>query len=446
VRPDPVARSSPASRSSVLLTICLIETLERYGSYLIAALLPLFLNEHERWPAGLALRLVGYYLALGYAGGVAGGFLADRWLGYRGATRVGAVLLGVGAALLSSGHPGTLYPGLALLVLGSSSFKPALSAWLGSLYAPGDPERSTGFAWLYFTANVGALLAPFVGGFLRTHYSWPVALGTTTGAFGLVLLVVVVGQGARPRPDPLVADELPATPATAVAAARPQAGRPSWQALLVLLFIVMLFSVAYGQSGGALLFFARDHVDRRVLGWVIPPDFFASIPAALVLILTALQQVVWRTLLRRRRVPTPTTTLLWGMLASSVAFGLLAAVAAAYRGESSAPLPPPLLGALWIVAALTLLTVGEVLVVPVAMALISQFAPAGQGALAQGLLSAALALGLALAGEAGRFLEQWGAPSFFAATAAVPLLGAVLLGIVAPRWEAPPSATRPPAG
>jgi POT family proton-dependent oligopeptide transporter len=439
VRPDPAAAFSPASRSSALLTICLIETLERYGSYLIAALLPLFLNEHLHWPAGLALRLVGYYLALGYAGGVAGGFLADRWLGYRGATRVGAALLGVGAALLTSGQRGTLYPALALLILGSCCFKPALSAWLGSLYATGDPGRGAGFAWLYFTANVGALLAPFVGGFLRTHYSWPVAFATTAGAFGLVLLIVVVGQSSHPQPEPV--PEAEAATARAVASPTPSLRSPRWRTPLALLLVVMLFSVAYGQSGGALLFFARDQVDRRVLGWVIPPDFFASVPAALVLILTALQQVLWRALTMRRRAPAPVTTLLTGMVASSIAFALLAAVAAAHRTMPSAPL----LGALWIVAALTLLTVGEVLVIPVAMALVSQSAPPGQGALAQGLLSAAMALGLALAGEAGRFLEQWGAPRFFAATAAVPMLGVLVLWSAAERWNSsPPSPDRQP--
>ena len=38
-----------------------------------------------------------------------------------------------------------------------------------------------------------------------------------------------------------------------------------------------------------------------------------------------------------------------------------------------------------------------------------------------------LAIGLALAGEAGRFIAPWGAARFFAAVAVLPLLGALLL-------------------
>ena len=182
----------------MLLVICLAELLERYGNYLIAALLPLFLNEHERLGPAVALRLVGYYLALGYAGGVAGGLVADRLLGYRLATRLGTVLFGLGAALLTAARPGTLYPALALLVLGSSFFKPALSAWLGSLYAAGDVRQGAGFAWFYFAANIGAVVAPFVGGALRTRYSWPLAFATTALAFALCLLVVLVGQIGAP--------------------------------------------------------------------------------------------------------------------------------------------------------------------------------------------------------------------------------------------------------
>ena len=67
------------------------------------------------------------------------------------------------------------------------------------------------------------------------------------------------------------------------------------------------------------------------------------------------------------------------------------------------------------------------LVIPVGMALVAQSAPPHKGALAQGLLSAALAIGLALAGEAGRFIAPWGAARFFAATAVLSVLGTLLL-------------------
>jgi len=421
----------------VLLVICLAELLERYGNYLIAALLPLFLNEHERLAPAVALRLVGYYLALGYAGGVVGGVVADRFLGYRLAIRLGTVLFGLGAALLTFSRPGSLYPALALLVLGSSCFKPALSAWLGSLYAAGEARQSAGFAWFYFAANIGAVVAPFVGGALRTRYSWPLAFATTVLAFGLCLVVVLVGQLGAPAPPGF--QKPPASPAepTGRATGRPGGrsggrsgghpdaapGRTRWRTLLGLLVVLILFALVYGQSGGALLFFARDRVDRHLLGRVIPPDFFASVPAALVLILTALQQALWRALARRRRVPRAETAMTIGMVAGGLAFALLAAVAATH-GEGT---PRPLIGAQWIVAALTLLTVGEVLVIPVGMALVAQSAPPHKGALAQGLLSAALAIGLALAGEAGRFIAPWGAARFFAAAAVLPVLGALLL-------------------
>ena len=421
---------APDRRRSALLLICLIEILERYGNFLIAALLPLFLNEQQHLLPRVALRLVGYYLALGYAGGVLGGWLADRSLGYRGATRVGAALLVLGAALLSSPYPGALYPALALLVLGSGFFKPALSAWLGSLYAAEDPVRSAGFAWLYFTANIGTALAPFVGGALRTRYSWPVAFSTTAAAFTLCLIVILVGQTAAAAAP--AADRSRSESPTAPRAA--SAGAPRGRTLSALLVAVVLFSVAFGQSGGALLFFARDHVDRSILGRVVPPDFFASIPSALVLILTVLQQGLLRSLRRRNRALACSSTLLIGMVASGGAFGLLAAVAAAHMDLRS---PPQLIHTLWIVGALTLLTMGEILVIPVAMARVSQCTPAGQGALWQGLLSAAMAVGLALAGEAGRFLTEWGAPRFFAAAAAMPLAGALVLYVEARREVRP---------
>lgn len=425
---DPAAASVPAAskRPPGQLSIWLAELLERYGSYLIGALLPLYLNEQLGLPGALALRLVGYYLALGYAGGVLGGLVSDRFLGYRAATRLGGVVLAGGAALLASARPGTLYPALLLLVLGSSCFKPALTAWLGSLYEAGDTRQSAGFAWFYFAANIGAAAAPFVGGALRTRHGWPAAFATAAAAFGLCLAVVIMGQITAPAAllsSRRQTEELP-TGTTPPDGSLP--GPTRWMNLLVLLGVLVLFASAHGQSGGALLFFARDAVDRRIFGRFIPPDFFASVPAAMVLLLTLLQQGVWQTLGRQQRMPSPKVTLTLGMLAAASAFGLLAAVAAVQAGSQG---PPRLINALWVVAALTLLTVGEILVIPVAMALVAQAAPPRRGALAQGLLCAALAVGFALAGEAGRFLVHFGAARFFAGNALIPVLGLILLWI-----------------
>ena len=160
----------------MLLVICLAELLERYGNYLIAALLPLFLNEHERLAPAVALRRAGYYLALGYAGGVIGGFVADRFLGYRLATRLGTVLFGLGAALLTWARPGTLYPALALLVLGSSCFKPAVSAWLEKSHLRGDQYL--------FPSRVANSPRVSTRQYARIVHHWVEAVGLDPSAYG----------------------------------------------------------------------------------------------------------------------------------------------------------------------------------------------------------------------------------------------------------------------
>mgnify|MGYP000600226140 CR=1 FL=1 len=71
---------------------------------------------------------------------------------------------------------------------------------------------------------------------------------------------------------------------------------------------------------------------------VVPADRAGSVPAALVLILTALQQALWRALARRHGVPRPGTAMMIGMVASSVAFALLAAVAATHGAGTPRPL------------------------------------------------------------------------------------------------------------
>src|SRR3990167_517652 len=69
------------------------ELWERYGFYVIQSLLALYLALHYQWPDKNIYTLVGSFTALTYLSPIAGGWIADYWLGQKRAILLGASLL-----------------------------------------------------------------------------------------------------------------------------------------------------------------------------------------------------------------------------------------------------------------------------------------------------------------------------------------------------------------
>jgi POT family proton-dependent oligopeptide transporter len=111
--------------------------------------------------------------------------------------------------------------------------------------------------------------------------------------------------------------------------------------------------------------------------------------------------------------------LIIGLVLASGAFGLLV-LASALNGEAK-------LGLGWLLGALCLLSAAELLVIPGAMALVAELFSQQYGALSQGLLFGAQALGYLcsgiLASQWGRLPEFW----FFVVVGAVGMVGATIL-------------------
>ena len=86
------------------------------------------------------------YTALVYATGIAGGYIADRVLGYQRSILLGALIMASPVLfVLLIEDLNWFLVGLALIVAGNGLFKPNISTMIGKLYAPGDIRRDSGF-------------------------------------------------------------------------------------------------------------------------------------------------------------------------------------------------------------------------------------------------------------------------------------------------------------
>ncbi len=116
-----------------LFVLFFTEMWERFSYYGMRALLVLFLtasllNEGWGWERADALTLYGFYTGLVYLTPIIGGFLADKFFGFRKAVVIGALIMTLGHAAMAIETGSFTYLGLALLILGNGMFKPNISS------------------------------------------------------------------------------------------------------------------------------------------------------------------------------------------------------------------------------------------------------------------------------------------------------------------------------
>jgi POT family proton-dependent oligopeptide transporter len=121
-----------------LFVLFFTEMWERFSYYGMRAILVLFLtssimNEGWGWERSDALVLYGWYTGLVYVTPIFGGFIADRFMGYRNATALGALIMTLGHAsmALETFSSFFFFLGLSFLVIGNGFFKPNISSIVG---------------------------------------------------------------------------------------------------------------------------------------------------------------------------------------------------------------------------------------------------------------------------------------------------------------------------
>src|SRR4029079_12921901 len=107
-----------------LYVLFFTEMWERYSFYSMMAILSLYMNEALHFDVAKVGSIYGSYNMGVYLMPVAGGLIADRWLGFSRSIIVGGVLMMLGHLVLGVEALPFFYGGLVLLACGSGLLKP----------------------------------------------------------------------------------------------------------------------------------------------------------------------------------------------------------------------------------------------------------------------------------------------------------------------------------
>ena len=258
-----------------LTVLFLTQMWEQFSYYGMYTLLVLYMRQGLGFDGKTSSLIFGIYTAAIYGMPLAGGWIADRFLGRDRAVILGSLLMCVGHFMMS--FPSLLFPALTAIASGTGLFIPNLAGQIPGLYRRDDPLAGSAFNIYYVGTNLGGVLA-FVAGLLASAYGWH--WGFSAAGVGMLagLAIYLAGRRHMPSYASINSD-------SGVADAAPRLDRRDLLLLLQVILIVVLFRAVYMQSGNTLLQWAFSDVDRNLTaGLAIPTQLFANLNPLFVLI------------------------------------------------------------------------------------------------------------------------------------------------------------------
>ena len=384
---------------------------ERFGFFLLASLLVLFLTERLGLTTAQATDVLGCFIAATYVSPLLAGAMTDGRLGVVRAAALGYLIAAVGYALLTAESRPLVYAGLLLIAIGAGAAKLAPQSLATRLFAAKPELHDRGLTLIYLLANVSALVSPVIGETARAWLGWPAAFALASLSLVAAWLILQSQSGVLRAAERETSVHSEASKSNASG---------SVGMLLGLCVLSVLLTVPHMQACSTLLLWARDNTNLHLLGWELPVPYVASLHAGLVL---AVSPLLARALLHLKTapgLPTAAAKIAIGVTATALAYVPLVVAALLESGGS-------LVGLGWLLGCLALLSVSELLVGALGPSLVLRLAPSARRGRWLGAWYGATAVGYWMAGRLGGVWEQAPHWLYFAGMAVLPLVALILV-------------------
>lgn len=399
-----------------LTVLFLTQTWAEFSYFGLQAMLVYYMTQQLDLPQAQASMIYGVYGACAFFSPFFGGIIADRWIGKTRAVVIGGLLMMAGHFAMA--FEPLLFPALGLVALGNGLFIPPLAAQVAGLYQAGDTRRDQAFSAYYMGINLGGFFAPLLCGYLGETYGWH--WGFALAGVGMLVGLVTYFAGRRHIPR----DQLAALDRSVRRPPLDTDDRRAVLALLGVMAVVILFRIAYEQSGNTIALWISERTDRVLSigdwSWRVPATWFQSINPLLIITLTPFLMQYWRRRRERGHEANLFRRMALGCAITGAACIVMVLAAVSYRlgGEVSA---------LWVIGYFVLLTLGELLVLPVGLSLFGNLSPVQIASTMMGAWYIAKFLGSLSAGFIGTLWSAIPAEWFFAIGAGSTFLAALIL-------------------
>lgn len=415
--------------------LAFVEGCERFSYYSMQTLLVLYMVKYLLLPenaAGvigldwlkgwygldgqpLASKIFGDYTSLVYLTPIAGGLIADRWLGRRSTLILGGLFMTLGHFLMA--FESSFLFALMALIVGVGLFKGNIASQVGELYDDKDLRRAMAFQIFYIAINVSVIAAPLVAGTLGERVGWHWGFGTA-GIVMVIGLILYIMAGPW-----LPADNRPAK-GTATSAVKEPLARQDWLRIVAVLALVPVLAVALltnQQIFNAYLVWADTEFQLTFFGQTLPTSWMITIDATASFSMLAAVAAFYVWYGKKRQEPDELGKMIIGSF-FTIAGGLCLYMAAVTQGDGK-------IGLFWPLMFHILNSIGFAHILPVSLAFFTKLAPRALNATIIGIYYLSFFAANKIVGEVGTWYETMATPTFWlfhVGTAAVGLVAFVI--------------------
>jgi POT family proton-dependent oligopeptide transporter len=348
---------------------------------------------------------------------------------------------------------------------------------VADLYPEGGHRRDAGFSIFYSGINVGAMIGPFVCGFLGEKINWHLGFGAA--GVGMVLGLIQYRFGAKYlgsaglRPAARTAADRRAVRQLALGVAivfgvialvvalqlagvlhlslygvakgtglfmlglaivyfgavllfsrLSVAEKKRIVVIFVFFMAAVLFWAGFEQAGSSMNLFAERMTQRVFFGWEMPASFLQSVNSIFIILLAPVFGALWIRLGRRQ----PSTVAKMGFGLAFLAIGFLVLAWGASFAASGVRV-----SVMWLILTYLLHTFGELCLSPIGLSFVTKLSPRNLVGQMMGTWFMGTALGNLIAGLAAGGFEGMGVEELFLSVAKVTgIAGLVLLVLAKP--------------
>lgn len=430
-------------------------TLQGYCGYAFGSIFILFLTaDVSQNGLGLSVAkassMIAIYSSICYLSSIVGGWITDNYLGIQKSLILACFVNAIGDIALFVVKPSVpnLWGCFSILVISSAFFKSQISQLVGSLYDKDDLTRKdAAYALFYSAINIGAFFGPIMAGLITDKwcaeisasgqilsYGYRYIFLINAVVIGIVGLIVLFGSpkllgdvgkypvnDRRKKAKEKKSEKLAHQPLTKLEKNR-------IFAMAILFVFVVLFWAAWFQTQMSFSILMKDLVNRTVGGFTIPVPWFVAYNSILCVVFGPIMAKLWIKLGNRKQgdLSIPTKMAL-GMILTASAFILLIVGLKTLNGvfDGSAKM-----NIVFVLIAYIALTVGELCISPIGMAMFNKLAPVRYGSLAMGAWYLSNCFANLISGKIAGLTESMGYIQIFATISIVLIVFALMLFVL----------------
>lgn len=400
----------PRNKSLGVNVLLVLQALGMIGFSMVFALLVLYCTSKLGMSDKTAYAINAAFNALVFAASVPGGYLAEKFLGFRYATSVSILISALGLFLMAIPSAGFLYVGLSFFIIGQGMVVPCLFVLLGRLYEKGDPNREKGFMLSYIGMNLGSFIASSISGSLTdsigyhgtfflsgivTLLTWPIfvvfqqqfkltssaetvvtpKISKSSRNYGLLITAFTVAVTVCFMCFSAVGDALLVFLGIVAFAYMfylawqlPEMQRKKMLVFIALNIIGIAFWALYSLSPSALTLFMDRNVNRHFLQWMIPTANLQGLNPFFIITIGPLMKYVWSYFSRNNQEISTSLKFALGVIFMGIGYLVLVSGIYCHQVNGDVNLS-------WIVLSYFFQTIGELMVGPIGYAMVGELVP-----------------------------------------------------------------------